>query len=259
MVASMHDQEIERFALTPYEARLKEASRPCLRGAPVLSERAAGGSSFCGGLPRVDPDFQWPEKEGCPLNFVAQIACREVPHWPREDGYLLFFYDNRHWGSSSSDRGHAVVIWQLGEQEYPKEKLPEGQTSGLFGLFKKKITVETYRRLELEFQPSLSYPSLERQRLGLADEAAQECYAEFLEELATEVQIGGYPHPIQSDEMEAECAEATGTEGPWELLMQFAEVGNMSWGDAGALYWFLPAGDLQRWRFDRAWMVSQCH
>jgi uncharacterized protein YwqG len=42
-------------------------------------------------------------------------------------------------------------------------------------------------------------------------------------------------------------------------LLQLFEIGDMTWGDAGALYWYIHRDDLEISRFDRVWMVSQCH
>ena len=50
-----------------------------------------------------------------------------------------------------------------------------------------------------------------------------------------------------------------GTPNDWQLLLQLFEVGDMRWGDAGALYWFIHKDDLRAGRFDRVWMISQCH
>jgi hypothetical protein len=41
-------------------------------------------------------------------------------------------------------------------------------------------------------------------------------------------------------------------------LLQLFEVGDMTWGDAGALYWFILKEGLDKGRFDRVWMVTQC-
>ena len=80
-------------------------------------------------------------------------------------------------------------------------------------------------------------------------------------EFRHDIQLGGLPYPIQSDDMERDCVRAFdhGQPEDWRLLLQLFEVGDMMWGDAGALYWFIHNEDLKESRFDRVWMVTQCH
>ena len=46
--------------------------------------------------------------------------------------------------------------------------------------------------------------------------------------------------------MEADCVKAFsyGQSQDRLLLLQLFEIGNMAWGDAGALYWFIHKDDL---------------
>lgn len=223
--------------LARYRDALEVLARPCLRG-----YESSQGRSFAGGLPRVDEGFVWPCKDGVPLHFVAQIACADVPEWGREEGAMLFFYSNRHWGSSPKDEGHVQVLWQRGTS--PAQ--PPPARSGFF----RKPGPKIYRQVWLQFKPSRSFPSYERLGFEL-DEVAHEEYGEFLAELASPIQIGGYPDPIQSDDMERDCERATGIpRQQWQFWMQMQEMGDQQWGDAGALYWFRHQ--------ERIWMVTQC-
>ena len=205
--------------------------------------------------------FSLATKNDIPLNFIGQIACNEINFWPSDTGYLLFFYSNRHWGYSPKDRGHAVVIHQVGEQKLTTEELPEFETKHLFGLIKRKSKPTTYELLNVEFESGRSYPTIERNRISFDDEVAEECYDEFCTQVQPSIQIGGYPFPIQSDDMETDCVRAYdfGVPEDWILFLQLFEIGDMTWGDAGALYWFIHRNDLHDGRLDRVWMVSQCH
>jgi uncharacterized protein YwqG len=141
-----------------------------------------------------------------------------------------------------------------------KTELPEREVRSLFGLLKKMVTPRIFQQVHVSFDRGLSYPSLDRGLVKLGDEVAEECYIEFCESILAPVQIGGFPRPVQSDDMEQTCASATGLgeKDDWLLLLQLSEIGDFIWGDAGMLYWFIHRADLESGRLDRAWMVTQC-
>ena len=252
----MHDALVEKYELERYGPAIEAVRAKCLAG-EVTTDAT---ESFCGGLPKVDQGFAWPMKDGYPLHFIAQLSCKDLGLMKPESGYLLFFYDNRHWGGSPKDRGHAVVLHQRGERELAVHDLPTREVKKFLGLMTGRVAPKIYRRLNLRFQPDYSYPSPERKLIQFEDEGWEEGYANFVAEASHDIQIGGFPHPIQSDFMEDKCIRAisTGTRNDWQLLLQLFEVGDMVWGDAGALYWFILKEDLEQGRFDRVWMVGQC-
>ena len=217
--------------------------------------------SYLGGMPLVTPDFQWPTKNGHPLGFIGQLRCADLALVPSNNGVLLFFYDNRHWGYSPKDIGHAVVVHQRTLNQLEPPELPRCEVPSFFGLRKKVVQPKVYRRVDLSLVESRSYPSLERELITFANAADEECCIEFCAMIKPEIQIGGYPSPIQSDWMELDCVNACGIGEPedWALLLQLFAVGDMMWGDVGALYSFIHQDDLNTNRFDRVWMVSQCH
>ena len=253
----MHEAEFEKHELEPFRHAIESVSRPCVAGSPTDDER----DSFFGGMPLVDRDFVWPLNDGLPLDFIGQLKCQEIDLLPFRSGYLLFFYDNRHWGYSPNDRGHVRVLHQQGERQASESDLPEYITSSFFGLRKRLVRPKVYTRVNINFCDSRSYPSLERGSLSFDDEQWEEAYCEFCYDVEPLVQIGGYPAPIQSDCMEQDCVRAFrhGQADDWHLLLQLFEIGDMIWGDAGGLYWFIHRGDLQQGRLDRVWMVTQCH
>lgn len=253
----MHEAELQPHDLTSYIDAIRLASRPCLAGRISDSDC----DSYFGGMPLVAPGFEWPTKDGYPLAFVGQLHCSDIKLVPANEGDLLFFYDNRHWGYSPKDLGHAVVIHQQSTDQRIQPELPSRLASTLFGLRKKTVKPKVYQRVDVAFTDSCSYPSYERKLITFADDVGEECYMEFCEAIVSEIQIGGYPWPIQSDWMELDCVKAfePGQPDDWVLLLQLFEVGDMMWGDGGALYWFIHRDDLNVNRFDRVWMVSQCH
>ena len=173
----------------------------------------------------------------------------------------MFFYDYQHWGYSKDDKGYAVVLHQNGDIQLTKKDLPVYERKYLLGFRKKLVQPTVYKKVFVSFKKSVSYPSLERDLINWKTEAEEEEYSEFLAETAEDIQVGGYPNPIQSDFMEDECIKANeiGEREDWFLLLQLFEVSDMVWGDTGALYWFILRDDLAHKRFQRAWMVFQCH
>ena len=253
----MHDAELETHQLTAFAEEIQRVSRPCSVG----SASAETTGSYFGGMPWVPSDFDWPTKDGYPLSFVGQLRCCDLGLVPSNDGHLLFFYDRRHWGNKPSDIGHAIVVHVPEEADCSEPPLPALTVPAFFGLRTKVIQPQRFRRTNVRFADSVSYPRYERERLSFTGDVAQECYAEFCDAIQPDVQIDGYPSPIQSDFMESDCIRAfgIGDVDDWRLLLQLFEIGDMTWGDAGALYWFIHQDDLKAMRFDRVWMVHQCH
>lgn len=250
----MAEDLFEKHGVTSHREQILAVRQECIVGEP------GKGTSYAGGFPRVDEGFVWPEKDDHPLSFVAQLECRAIGI--EADGFLVFFHDNRHWGSSAADRGHAVVMHVQGQRQLGPDDLPVRVKPRFFGLGKKTLTPTTYRRVEIALRAGHSYPSLERELIDFHDdEALYEGYCELVAECEQSLQIGGFPLPVQSDDMERDCASIMklGSASDWKLLLQLYEVGDMMWGDAGALYWFIYEEDLLARRFDRVWMIMQCH
>jgi uncharacterized protein YwqG len=253
----MHDAELTSHELTPYIDAIRRVARRCLVGSCCELHC----DSYFGGMPRVPANFEWPTKDGHPLAFVGQLHCEDIDLVPSNDGDLLFFYDNRHWGYKPRDKGHAIVIHIPTDIERHEPELPTRTIPAFFGLTRKRVSPKQYQRVNVQFELSDSYPCYERKLIAFPDDVADESYTEFCSSIRPDIQIGGYPSPIQSDFMERDCINAfgIGEVDDWVVLLQLFEIGDMMWGDAGALYWFIYQSDLDAMRFDRVWMVSQCH
>ncbi|WP_425396605.1 DUF1963 domain-containing protein [Aeoliella sp.] len=253
----MHEAELKKHELLQYRTEIESTALDCFAGIPVEQDSV----SYFGGFPIVDDDFVWPTKKGYPLNFVGQLNCSELDLIPIENGRLLFFYDLRHWGYSPKDLGHAVVLHQQGNNQLEASDLPSCQVKRLFGWLKSTVQPKVYERVNVTIRPERSYPPWMRNSIEFADSGYEEAYAEFCAEVCPEIQFGGNPYPIQNDDMERDCVAAFdyGQPEDWRLLLQLFEVGDMMWGDAGVLYWFIHKDDLRSGRLDRVWMVTQCH
>jgi len=234
-------------------------------------------SSYLGGAPPLPTGTAWPSRDGAALTFLACLdlaslqAAGPVP-WLPESGRLLFFYDaeKQPWGFDPKDRGSWAVM--LAGEGAPASSPPEA------------VPALTHR--PVTFLRIDSYPSWERPEvaaLNLTD-AESELLIEASDAVfgtAPHHQVGGFPDPVQSDEMELECqlvshglycgdtsgylssraSELRDGAKSWRLLLQLDSDDDLDvmWGDGGLLYFWIREEDARAGRFDQAWVVLQCH
>lgn len=131
----------------------------------------------------------------------------------------------------------------------------------------------------------ISYPDAQRinfEEAGLSEDDDDE-YCDFIDEHYGEEprhQIGGYPTPVQNDDMEEECQLASGgvncggsegynskeakrlreQENEWRLVFQFDSDDDIEamWGDMGMLYFWVKESEAENCNFSNSWMVLQC-
>jgi uncharacterized protein YwqG len=251
------------------------------RAAP-LEDLPLGASRF-GGTPDCPAGFIWPERNGIPLRFIAQINTAEVCRFREAknlnlDGLLYFFYDadNQPWGFDPKDRGGWRVI-QGKDQLENLHRLE--QPKSLEGL--------PFKPAAVEFEVEYRLPPLEvvcRAFEGDFDESRESGYEDLLKLLdrddPKQHRMFGWPDQVQGD-MRLECqlashglycgdpivyqdARAAALEAgqdDWILLLQVDsddECGWM-WGDCGRVYFWIRQQDLAANRFDEAWTVLQCY
>lgn len=206
------------------------------------------------------------------MSFLAHIELAEVRHaggpdWLPDSGTLSFFFDSIEidpiWG------GFLVLWTQVGATVTPTPGPPDQR--------KKHI----YKPRAVRFDAATSYPNYERfwHLIGEFedDEVADvEEQVRFVEQTSPAHQIGGYPRPIQSDSMEAECQRAwnrrfspdvkpdpadpspAGSED-WRLLLQLDSDDEMgtNWADGGTLYFWIREQDARAGDFSQVWVTIQ--
>ena len=123
------------------------------------------------------------------------------------------------------------------------------------------------------FARAVSFPAEERLGIdwGGLNTASSEALEQALVDLAPDPpmhQIGGYPCPVQSDSMEAQCHDIARRLGPhggdaadWRRLLQLDtdDEAGMMWGDVGTLYFWIREQDARAGDFSKTWMILQCH
>jgi hypothetical protein len=242
-----------------------------------IAKTQAPARSHLGGRPALPASVAWPEHGGQRLDFLTRIELAELHgalpvDWLPSSGALLFFYDtaNQPWGFDPGDRGCCAVLHVAEEREPLRIGLAAGVARPL-------VPVE-FRRVD-------SYPSWERgpvAALALTD-TESDAYAALRDapfEGRPQHQVGGFPSPVQGDDMELQCqlvshglycGDRSGYEDPrtaelaagsadWRLLLQLDSDGDLGvmWGDGGMVYFWIREQDARANAFDRAWLILQC-
>ncbi len=236
-------------------------------------------SSHLGGQPDLPKDMAWPDRNGIPMSFIAQIRLEQIASLdPARQlpsrGLLSFFYDatQQTYGTDPQDRGGWLAIYLNGEAStwQPRALPPALPAEARFSphpvLFHTEIT--------LPVSPSQVQPG---PRWSLEDIHR---YEEFLSGYPTPKDRGairhrmfGYPDQIQ-DDMQLACALASNglrslddprtagviqEKGQWMLLLQVDsdERLGMRWGSAGRIFYWIEISALQNRRFDQTWLILQ--
>lgn len=222
--------------------------------------------------------FDWPRRDGVALGFLAQIDLAEVARacdfdWLPSSGSLVFFYDivESPWGY---DPAHARS-WKVEHVSAGGAPLAlPGDIDASCVLAERSVAV---RRVLL---PPDSGPELEALELSDRELDLLDTHREALFDHGPAHQMGGFPSPIQSDDMELECqlvssglycGNASGYGDPrakeleagasdWRLLLQLDsdEELNVMWGDVGRLYFWVRAQEARRGDFRGVWTILQC-
>ena len=264
------DKKVRSYA--EIRAEVESHAVPALM---LLRTNGGATKSYLGGDPYLPAGVSWPSKDGNDLTFLAsldleEIAGTNVISWLPDRGKLLFFYDeeNQPWGFEPEDRGGWSVIYvdQLGTEESAKE--------------------ETLPQYFVELTTINSLPDMERfDDVGIVlNDAEQDRWFDGSEEESYEGhvyhQVGGYPRPVQGDQMELEAqlasngnylGDGTGYQSEegqrlapgkkdWRLLLQFDSDDDLEvmWGDSGSLYFWVREQDAIQGDFSGVWLVLQC-
>ena len=259
--------------------KIEAMGAKCLR----LTSSTRNTASFLGGKPLVRAPFEWPLDDGYPLGFIGQIDLGEIDSeirfdWLPQTGRLLFFYDfeNCPWGFDPNDRGGWAVVYENGSGDLYHQELPSDLDPDHMAPSTKSVMAESF----------VSYPDprrLDCAAVGISDEEDEDDYYDFIDANfgnGPRHQMGGYPYPIQNDNMEEECQLVSGgvycgdSEGfkseqakllrqqpnDWRLLLQFASDNDIQamWGEMGMVYFWVRESEARQADFSNVWMILQC-
>lgn len=235
------------------------------------TEIQTGPMSKLGGLPDLPARFEWPLNGERPLEFLLQLnltALRgmEMARLLPRTGVLSFFYDTEKqpWGFTPSDRSGFRVVHFQEMSTFLRRQVPPG------GHVLDERALDFFPRISIPHPGSQAGDTLEI-RSGMMDWELDR-YAEFASEYEraqgpplsdTNHHFLGYSENIQND-MQLQTQQVCGFDVPaadWVLLLQLDSdpSANLNWGDAGMLYFWIPRQDLRDKKFDRTWVILQCH
>jgi len=281
----MQKAEIEQaFIKAGLKARipaLEQLTRNSVRlsTTSVDENTLAPGTSKLGGHPDLPPDMRWPDLNGEPQSFLAQIRLADIQPFDNarllpERGMLWFFYDagQQTFGEQPTDRnGWRILFRDEIATNLQRQPTPAGlPTTSLFPACSLTPTSE----LTLALQPELELPNFDW------SEAEQQAYEQVLDALHTPEErsqphhrLLGYPDTIQ-DDMRIQCQLVsngiTDSDDPraasletgasdWLLLCQVDSDASakMLWANNGMIYYWTKRVDLQAHCFDQSWLVLQ--
>ncbi len=274
------------------QERMLALGQPCLRF--IASEQQS--RSFLGGKPFAASNIAWPNRDGKLLGFVAQFDLGEINqdnsiNWLPDSGRLLFFcelYECVHELSDGFDHHNQsgwAVLYEDGHEALHEIVQPIDLQNDQI------ITSIKY----LKAFPGTSYPSAcslfqsiynslpNRRRVlfetaGLTEEEDED-YEDFVKESYGEEplhQVGGFPIPMQHDDMEDRCqgaihgihdqvtysqqsVELRQGADDWRLLFQFdsdQDVG-VSWADRGMIYFWIREDEAKKRDFSNCWVIVE--
>ncbi len=267
--------------LARHAATILSLARPSIRIAPTprRHDLLAPRASRFGGVPAVPVGFTWPSYDGKPMAFLGQLDLAALPaveaHGLPRNGLLAFFYEveSMRWGFDPGDRGCAHVVWLDGDVSTFRTRVPPPYPDHI---------AQVFQACELSFTPTVDLPDtmdLAGEPLGELDDDQQERYRELAASLhpGKYHHVLGHPQLVQED-MRVECELAsnglmagdghashdafTPAARDWELLLQIdtdEDGPGWCWGDVGRIYFWIRRQDLAARRFDRSWLVLQCH
>jgi uncharacterized protein YwqG len=269
-------QELQEWLSTSVLSRIsKEIMRVALPSIRLLS-RPVGetqirlGHTRLGGVPDLPQGIRWPEYDGVPLPFIAQINLSEVASYDTQHrlpstGMLYFFFDL----DAYFERGrvHQARIWRVLYIPVPFSDLhrlaiPEGMP--------KRYTYrlnEVICRAEITLPGYSVYEATSLERLGISEFLTQEeeqAYYQLQEQLAG---TGGSNHSAihrllgHPDELQADMHEELGGRpDDWQLLFQVDSDGALGteWGDTGRIYYWIQTHALAERNFNQVQVILQC-
>lgn len=199
-----------------------------IRTLPVREDDLQIGISRIGGSPDLPSDVVWPERQGVPLSFIAQLRLPDVVPYDVEgalptSGLLYFFFEAEQLGFmfDPSDRDKWRVLYhsaddgQLHRVAAPSRLAPSGRFTPCALQFSIEITLppfesQFFEKLGLTWN-TLYAPGQAREETSREGER----YFELMRQLGELYggdsvihRILGHPDPIQGD-MQQECQLAS--------------------------------------------------
>lgn len=261
--------------------RIVALARPALR---LIVDESGTTRSRLGGDPLLPPGSDWPTIKDIPLSLVAvldlaELAAAGAGDWLPTSGLLNFFYEVEAMDNWIFDLGYLE-----GSASWRVVHVPEGAGVPTPAPEGAQVTPA----YPVRFAHELTVPEADEDVLELTEEQRHACY-DFheawqrrsdelcgLPESAPQHRIGGWPGLIQGSVFHESYHHSRQLDWPeeaeraerdrqvlaenWQLLLQLdsADEPDWLWGDAGKLYFTLPAAACAAGEFDRSWLTFHC-
>lgn len=237
------------------------------------------GASKLGGLPDLPPHISWPQWQGVPQSFIAQIRLEELQAYDTAKllppkGQLWFFYASQQdvYGDDPANKGAWQVLFVESGLEH-LQRLPAPTHPAYAGCFK-PCSFSYTSELTLAVQPELEIPGLQW------DNDQQKKYdtvfAAFHKDDDFSIphhRMLGFADVLQDDMREQcqlynlgitdwdtpEAKKLAQSANDWQLLLQVDsdETIGMRWASSGRLYYWAKEADLQSGQLSDTWLVLQ--
>jgi uncharacterized protein YwqG len=268
---SLLQELLDAAGLTRVRAEIMQVAMPTIRlkAHPVDETQLAQGTTKFGGSPDLSQGDTWPECDGAPLPFVAQIDLAEVAHYDTKhllpaEGRLYFFFDIDAFFDSSPR--HQSIWRVLFDRSAPTDL----QRIAILEAEAKRnryhssaVTIST----EITLPDYSQYDSTSVERLGLSglltneeERAYYEVQAQLVGKVGTTYHIPlhrllGHADVVQWD-MHRDL-EGVSTE--WQLLFQMDsdDTPDTEWGDTGRIYYWIRTRDLAKRDFSGVELILQ--
>lgn len=239
---------------------------------PVASMDAAlaalplGASRF-GGVPDLPPGVEWPDRDGVPMEFVAQLRLadlagldpdRRLP----ERGSLLFFY-NSQWGTTDMEpdaRCCAVLFHDGPDAALVRATPPRVEWESEYA-DEPQIAPSIHGLAALRFEATSAVPGgVSPFVQGPLREIWQDFHCEHGDALAGRTDDDEPYHANYLlgyvDEQDYVDAHANGTEDQLLLQVDSEDAAGFQWGDCNKLFFLLTRAQLAARDFDHVRVYS---
>lgn len=239
--------ELHRWGLGDRANTLLKLARPVITlKAKRASEKSVPvGASKFNGDPDLPADLDWPEGDGSPLPFLAQINLAEVHGSPAAadlpaGGWLSVFYDDEAFETTDS-------CWRLvhtpADAILARRLAPKG--------LKKGPTCRLTCVEALSLPSAWDSPFTSAMKYDDWSESQQESFGDHADELQNGHHLLGYPLPVQNDTLGSKTRRHL-------LTLDSDDAADWCFGDVGALYFNVSAAELARGKLGRPRFEMQC-
>ena len=218
------------------------------------------GASRFGGVPDLPPGAEWPERDGVPMEFIAQLRLADAgdARLPAS-GSLLFFY-NSQWGTTDMDRDASccAVLFHAGpDSELVRATPPRVEWKSEFS-DDPQIAPMIHGMASLRFEAALSVP-------GGVSPFIQGPLKDFWQDFHSEhhAALSGEAEPYMSnyllgyvDEQDYVDAHANGTEDQLLLQVDSCDAAEFQFGDCNKLFFLLTKAELAARDFSKVRVYS---